>query len=426
MKRTNVIVAFTAIAIALGSTSAMSAPTTTGYWACLTNGNLSKVSTAKPTCSKSGVAIQLFIQGPTGATGPMGATGATGPMGATGPQGLPGAQGAAGAVGATGPQGAQGLQGLRGQQGIAGPMGPMGPTGPQGIQGIQGLIGLTGLTGAQGFRGLTGAQGAQGLKGDIGLTGAQGPQGIQGLTGPKGDTGATGATGAAGATGPKGATGATGATGAQGPAGPTGATGPTGPAGPTLPAYFVRTDQSGNVFYHVDSSLYWRNEIYYSLVDNGYPFLVQQGIDYSPDSVSMTLPSPGTGNYLNSTCATPTDYLADDPSAATSADIFATTFFDAGAYNVSYTMSTTVYTRADFKSVSVNAGSPIYWLAGQPIAKTFTCLATPDYRAFLDTANAALGLPPISNADWLALKSTQLVKVNLGAGAVAVGQLRHI
>lgn len=399
MKRTNVIVAFTAIAIAFGSSSAMSAPTSTGYWACLTKGNLSKVSVTKPTCAKSGVAIQLFMQGPTGPAGPQGIPGAQGVPGATGPAGPQGPQGDPGVKGSQGPRGLQGLQGIPGA---------VGQTGPRGLQGIQGPIGLMG---PQGIRGLTGAQGVQGPKGD---TGAQGPQGPTGAAGAKGDTGARGATGATGPQGP------------QGPQGPTGATGATGATGPTLASYFVRNDQSGNPYYHVDSSLYWRNEIFYSLVDNGYPFLVQQGIDYSLDSVSLTLPSPNTGVYLNSTCSTPTVYLADDPSGATSADIYSTSFVDPGAFNVTFTMGTTVYNRADFKSVSVNAGSPIYWLAGQPIAKSFTCLATPDYRAFLDTANDVIGLPPLTNEEWLAIKATKLVRVNLGAGAVAVGQLRHI
>lgn len=396
MKRTTVIVAFTAIAIALGSSSAMSAPTSTGYWACLTNGNLSKISIAKPTCTKSGVAIQLFMQGPIGPAGPQGIPGAQGVAGETGPAGPQGPQGDTGAKGSQGPRGLQGLQGIPGA---------VGQTGAKGIQGIQGLIGLTG---AQGIRGLTGATGAQGPKGDTGAQGAQGPQGPQGLTGAKGDAGAKGSTGA------------------QGPTGPTGPTGATGATGPTLPSYFVRTDQSGDFYYHVDSSLYWRNEIFYSIFDNGYPFLVQKNIDYSLDSVGLTLPLPITGAYLNSTCSTPTVYLAEDPSDATPADIYSTTFIDPGVFNVSYTMGTTVYNRTDFKSVSVNAGSPIYWLAGQPIAKSFTCLATPDYRAFLNTENDVLGLPPLTDQEWLAIKATKLVRVNLGAGAVAVGQLRHI
>lgn len=74
-----------------------SAPTT--FYACLTHGILTNVSTATPTkCLLGGTVISWNSVGPQGAAGPAGAVGPAGPSGATGaagPQGPPGAAGVA-------------------------------------------------------------------------------------------------------------------------------------------------------------------------------------------------------------------------------------------------------------------------------------------------------------------------------------------
>ena len=103
------------VGVAAGVAPRTAASTT--YYACLTNGNLSKVALATQTC-KTGQLISWNAQGPQGLVGQAGPQGATGSQGATGPQGNAGANGT---NGATGPQGAAG------PQGATGPVGPQGP-----------------------------------------------------------------------------------------------------------------------------------------------------------------------------------------------------------------------------------------------------------------------------------------------------------
>ena len=98
--------------------------------------------------------------------------------------------------------------------------------------------GPPGPPGAPGPKGDTGPQGPPGERGPTGAAGSTGPQGPEGPPGPAGNTGAQGITGPTGPTGAPGMPGPTGPQGVQGPAGPTGptgATGVTGPPGETLP-----------------------------------------------------------------------------------------------------------------------------------------------------------------------------------------------
>ena len=93
------------------------------YYACLKNGNLSKVGTSAPdNCPGNGTVISWNEQGPQGLTGATGATGATGQRERLARKARPdrweqlGPQGAAGPVGATGPQGPAGAGGVSGYQ----------------------------------------------------------------------------------------------------------------------------------------------------------------------------------------------------------------------------------------------------------------------------------------------------------------------
>jgi hypothetical protein len=206
--RTLFIALLTVIVVSAGSAvaaSALTTPSQTSFYACLSYGNLFGVTTQKPAAFVDGGPCAVTV---TGQKAPVSGTYTTwSQVGPQGQQGLPGA---------TGPAGPQGLPGVTG---APGPKGDTGATGPQGA------MGDTGATGPAGPQGLPGATGTPGPKGD---TGAPGPQGNIGATGPQG---------IAGATGPQGSTGDTGAAGpqgAQGPQGPSGATNVT-----TRTAYFT-------------------------------------------------------------------------------------------------------------------------------------------------------------------------------------------
>ena len=93
--------------------------------------------------------------------------------------------------------------------------------------------GPPGPPGAPGPKGDTGPQGPPGERGPTGAAGSTGPQGPEGPPGPAGNTGAQGITGPTGPTGAPGMPGPTGPQGVQGPAGPTGLAGVTGPTGAT-------------------------------------------------------------------------------------------------------------------------------------------------------------------------------------------------
>ena len=95
--------------------------------------------------------------------------------------------------------------------------------------------GPPGPPGAPGPKGDTGPQGPPGERGPTGAAGSTGPQGPEGPPGPAGNTGAQGITGPTGPTGAPGMPGPTGPQGVQGPAGPTGPTGVTGPPGEIPP-----------------------------------------------------------------------------------------------------------------------------------------------------------------------------------------------
>jgi len=187
----------------------------------------------------------LDCQGAAGVAGPTGATGAIGTNGLNGIScwdlngngvndpaedinsdgnwnaadcaGATGAVGATGAAGAAGPTGAVGATGATGAVGATGPSGDPGVAGPTGLTGATGVTGSTGAVGATGANGATGSTGLTGTTGVAGPTGATGAVGATGPSGDPGPTGAVGATGAIGATGLTGATGAVGATGATGP-----------------------------------------------------------------------------------------------------------------------------------------------------------------------------------------------------------------
>ena len=213
-----------AIVLASGVTSALAAPTSTTFYACLVNGgSLVNVSTTPPNNFVVGANCPGAINGKA-ASGTYvrwneaGAPGPPGPVGPAGPTGLTGPAGPAGSPGAVGPTG------LTGSTGVPGPIGPMGPAGSIGATGPVGPFGATGLMGPMG---------------PIGLTGPAGPAGSAGAIGPAGLAGPAGATGPTGATGPVGETGPMGPIGIPGPAGsagPTGSTGPTGAQGLPGPA----------------------------------------------------------------------------------------------------------------------------------------------------------------------------------------------
>ena len=95
--------------------------------------------------------------------------------------------------------------------------------------------GPPGPPGAPGPKGDTGPQGPPGERGPTGAAGSTGPQGPEGPPGPAGNTGAQGITGPTGAPGMPGPTGPQGFQGPAGPTGPTGATGVTGPPGEIPP-----------------------------------------------------------------------------------------------------------------------------------------------------------------------------------------------
>ncbi len=105
-----VVTAVVAWASLAAATSAPVTPNTsttnTTYYACLSNGGLSMVGTARPYCGHRGSSVISWNS--TGPQGPQGPAGATGPAGPQGP---------AGATGATGPQGVQGIQGPAGPSG---------------------------------------------------------------------------------------------------------------------------------------------------------------------------------------------------------------------------------------------------------------------------------------------------------------------
>lgn len=85
------------------SIAATAASNTTTYFACLKDGNLTKVSTKAPKCLKGSTRISWNSKGADGAAGPAGA------IGQIGVTGLAGANGSNGSVGATGAAGANGL-----------------------------------------------------------------------------------------------------------------------------------------------------------------------------------------------------------------------------------------------------------------------------------------------------------------------------
>jgi hypothetical protein len=87
--------------ISIAATAASNSSTT--YYACLKDGNLSKVGTKAPKCLKGSTRISWNSKGPEGAAGPAGAAGAIGATGAAG------AAGATGSIGATGVAGTNGL-----------------------------------------------------------------------------------------------------------------------------------------------------------------------------------------------------------------------------------------------------------------------------------------------------------------------------
>lgn len=87
------------------SIAASAASNTTTYFACLKDGNLTKVGTKAPKCLKGSTRISWNSKGADGAAGPAGATGATGAVGATGLSGLNGSSGSVGATGAAGSNG---------------------------------------------------------------------------------------------------------------------------------------------------------------------------------------------------------------------------------------------------------------------------------------------------------------------------------
>lgn len=84
------------------SIAASAASNTTTYFACLKDGNLTKVGTKAPKCLKGSTRISWNSKGADGAAGPAGAIGQ---IGATGIAGLNGSNGSVGATGAAGANG---------------------------------------------------------------------------------------------------------------------------------------------------------------------------------------------------------------------------------------------------------------------------------------------------------------------------------
>lgn len=107
VKGTKLVAAVGALLLIGGiSLAASAASNTTTYFACLKDGNLSKVSTKAPKCLKGATRISWNSKGADGAAGPAGAAGL---IGATGANGSDGSRGAAGSNGLSEGFQAQGL-----------------------------------------------------------------------------------------------------------------------------------------------------------------------------------------------------------------------------------------------------------------------------------------------------------------------------
>ena len=141
------------------------------YFACLTNGKLTKVGTSSPACPTPGKVISW------NSLGPAGATGAQGPVGANGLTNYDLAQ-------QNGYQGtlSQWLTSLIGPQGSVGPTGVTGPPGPTGANGATGSTGPTGPPGPTGATGATGPQGPAGISDVYQTHGVNSPFGESGFT----------------------------------------------------------------------------------------------------------------------------------------------------------------------------------------------------------------------------------------------------
>lgn len=139
--RTLVIALITGLALSAGSgvaAHALTAPSPTIFYACLSDGNLLGVSTTKPADFVDGRPCTALLPKSNGKDGaPVSGTYAT--WSQVGPKGDTGAAGPTGPVGPQGPAGLAGPQGIMGDQGSPGPVGAVGPQGPPGAPGITGL-----------------------------------------------------------------------------------------------------------------------------------------------------------------------------------------------------------------------------------------------------------------------------------------------
>src|SRR4051812_21733786 len=130
----------------IASATGTSAPVT--YFACLKNGDLSKVGTTASSCPAGS---QRIFWDQTGPTGPTGSPGVKGDTGAQGVKGDTGAQGVQGVQGVKGDTGAQGTPGAKGDTGAAGTPGAKGETGATGDAGSPGTPGTPGTPGVSGW-----------------------------------------------------------------------------------------------------------------------------------------------------------------------------------------------------------------------------------------------------------------------------------
>lgn len=106
------------VAMLMTLSTLSSAAAVGSFYACLKDGNLTKVGMKRPKCTGGAKVVRWNILGESGMTGATGAVGATGATGPVGP------------AGATGPKGDTGPAGPVGAAGDVGPAGPKGDTGP--------------------------------------------------------------------------------------------------------------------------------------------------------------------------------------------------------------------------------------------------------------------------------------------------------
>ena len=265
----------------------------------------------------------------------------------------------------------------------------------------------------------------------LAIQGPAGPQGLQGVSGLKGEPGVQGAKGDPGAPGPVGAPGPKGEPGAPGPQGTPG----SGSGG------FYRMGTSGEKYYLVSGTVYWKAGQYYQFVDksngdgeDGLMFPVKNMNDtnvstlplsdvnrYDP-SFSTNVLFSATRWYASPNCEGEFGEVSWDPNQPNTFEGVTYHYLTNGGY-INFQIKKV--SNGPIRSFAVSAGTQAWWLEGSPILKNRTCVSFDKYSSWMQEVFKLQGWGALDSAAAASLDSSEIYDYDFLDAAYRATDLQH-